>query len=350
MSDLTGKFTTLEEQLTAADFIRNELLNAMYSTIAAFDTDIATIRDNNATNARLILNALAFHSSCSTCPSVPLTSTPPMDTTTAESDEFCQRVQAFLAYVSRCCDYADNVGTLASVFTTGFVTSIIDQIRVDLSDSGIPYPGWMDTVVIAADGIDFVINRAIFGGGMHATFDPLLLDLQSAMYAAGSPSGAKSAYDAIVDASDSTGVANVLLKGVAYGDVVNYFLDPSSTPNLAPYDGTVCPNPGCYTVTSQLTTFGSDGTSSAIVWPGIIESTDHTPASYYTNRNVWAITNLVGWTYTCDIETEAVDNWAFSSTVIPAGVTHTFPNTDHAVIYKNGSSVEFTVVLCPPAL
>lgn len=348
MSDLTAKFETLEGQLTAADFIRAGVLDAMYLKLLDLETGLTTIQENNATNTRLLLNAIQANSPCETCPDVPLIGTPPSDATTAQDDEYCQRVQAFLEFINLCCNYADAVGTSSGVFTPGYITSIVGEIRTTMADASIPVPGWIDTLVLAADGVNYVVSRALLGGSTHDMFDPIREELLVAMYAGGSVSTSADSYYAGIDAADGLAAARPLLKGFGYGDVMNYFLDPASTPYLTPYDGGICSEAECVEVTSTLTGFASDGNGEAIVWPSPIVATNHTPAGYTTTQDVWATTNLIGWSYTCSVSTLCVENWAFSSTTIPGGVTHTFGNTDHAVIYNFPSSTPFTITLCPP--
>jgi hypothetical protein len=251
MSDLTAKFAALEDQLSAQAATTDGYIDTVEAKLQALFDELDTVIINNAANTQALLAAINQSSACADCPTTPLIGTPPVDDVTSVSEDFCKRVRAFLTFIDLCCTYADSVGTVSSAFTTGFFTAVIGEIRVTMDDSGIPVPGWIDSTVIAADGVNYVINRAILGGTTHEMFDPIRSSLQGAMFLAGSVDAASSAYLAGIDSADGLAAARPLLRGFAYGDVVNYFLDPASTPNLTPYDGTGCFPGSCVTIDSD---------------------------------------------------------------------------------------------------
>ena len=349
MSDLTAKFTALEEQLATQAAVTDGYIDTVEAKLQLLADNLDTIIINNAANTRALLNAMNQAQACATCPTTPLIGTPPTDATTSETSEYCQRVQAFLTFIDLCCTYADAVGDLPSAFSTGYVTSIVDEIRVTMDDEGIPYPGWLDTVAIAAAGVNYVINRAILGGSTHAMFDPIRETLQAAMYAAGSVSGSLSAYNAGIAAADGLAAARPVLNGVAYGDVANYFLDPSSTPNLTPYDGGICGSGGCIELTSTLTTYPGSAMGQAIWWEGDFNGSNCTPASYCADGPAWLDENRVGWTITAHGPCDVYHNWNFASTHLEADEVLELPDTNFMAIQNYPSTTPFSITLCPPA-
>jgi len=251
MTTLTEKFTALEAALAAQAATTDGYIDTVEAKLQALFDEMDIIIINNASNTKALLAAINQSSACSTCPTMPLIGTPPVDDETAVSEDFCKRVRAFLTYIDLCCTYADAVGDVSSAFSTGYVTAVIGGIQAAMDDSGIPVPGWLDTIAIAADGVNYVINRAILGGSTHEMFDPIRSAIQGAMFVAGAVNAASDAYMAAIDTASGLAAARPLLKGVAFGDVVNYFLDPASTPNLTPYDGTGCFPGSCVTIDSD---------------------------------------------------------------------------------------------------
>ena len=251
MTTLTEKFTALETQLNDdADEAVSQRASIL-STLEDIQTGLANINADMLAMKNALLGAVTASGSCNPCPTSPLMGTPPITDTSPIDDEHCQRVQALLHVIGLMCDYAD-AATAISIFTPSYINTAIDEIKTATSDSGIPAPGWIDAVTIAADGVNFIINRALLGGGAHASFDPLVSDLQSAIYDAGSPSDAKAAYDTIIAGSDGLAASIPLLKGLGYSDLFNYFLDSTTTPNLDGYEGAICGiAPGCVFVASQ---------------------------------------------------------------------------------------------------
>jgi len=347
MSDLTGKFSVLEAELTEQAETAETTRGNIYALLGAMADTIEAMNNNNAVNTRLLLNAINQSSACSTCPTGPIIGTPPIDTSTPESDEFCQRVQAFLTFIALCCTYADGVGDLSAAFTTGFVTAVVDEIRGTMDDPGIPDPSWLDTLVLAADGVNFVINRAILGGSTHETFDPVRFDIQNAMFVSGSPEAAQQAYYDGIDAAEGLGASRPLLKGFAYGDVVNYFLDPSTEPNLTSFDGDVCAPPGCVDFLSQAVTLSCGGSSGIIVWDTPFVGINDNGASCTAPLGVWTNTTLNGYTITPTADVRFFSS-AGGHVDINAGTSYVVDfETNHAAIVYLSGELPFTATLCP---
>lgn len=250
MSDLTDKFTTLEGQLATQHTAVIGGLDDILNRLDAVNVGIDLLINNNATNTKLLLNAIAASAACSPCPVPPIAGTPPVTTPGSINANWCRRVQAFLAVIDLFATYADSLGELANAFTPGFVTGIIEEIRTTTGDSGIPVPGWIDTLTIASAGVNFIVNRALLGGSLHASFDPIRDDLQAALFASGNASEAKSAYDAGIDLAPGLAASQPLLKQLGFSDLMNHFFDPASSPVVDGYNGTVCGAFACYTFTN----------------------------------------------------------------------------------------------------
>jgi len=248
---LTEKFAAIEAQLNDDADEAVSQRASIISTLEDIQTGLANINADMLAMKNALLGAVTAAGSCNPCPTSPLMGVPPITDTSPIDEDHCKRTQALLHVISLMCDYAD-AATAVSIFTPSYINTAIEEIQTATSDSGIPAPGWIDAVTIAADGVNFIINRALLGGGAHASFDPLVSDLQSAIYSAGSPSDAKAAYDTIIDGSGGLAASIPLLKGLGYSDLFNYFLDSSTTPNLDGYSGGICGiAEGCFFVASQ---------------------------------------------------------------------------------------------------
>lgn len=350
MTTLTEKFTALEEQLAAQAATTDSYIDTTEAKLQLIADELDTQTVNNAANTRAILNALLGSNPCNDCPSVPIIGEPPITAPQPINADKCKRVQAFLHTMSLFADIADASGTIATVFTPGFITASVEQVRIWTDDSGIPIPGWLDSVAIAADGVNFVVNRALFGGGAHEVLDPLLVSLQAALYAADSPSDAKSTYDAMIDSGDGLAAAKPLLKGIAFGDLVNYFLDPSSTPNLTGYDGSVCGlPPGCLEFTNEdcITQSTEDGPKVIPDWTiyGLPIDTNFGHDNY-----VWVLGNWRGWSWTITDNGAAVyhgDTHGHQTGTDLTGTWTTAIDEVEAITFV--SSASFTLEFCPPA-
>jgi hypothetical protein len=351
MTTLTEKFTALEEQLTSDHNEEQTALDNIYALLGSMSDTLTTIQDNNATNTRLLYDAIVSSNACNTCPSVPISGTPPITDAQGETGNFCKRVQALLHVVSLFCTYADDVGTLSSAFSTGFITSIIDQVRLDTDDSGIPYPAWLDTLAIAADGVNFVINRTLLGGGAHATFDPIQSTLQADMFAAGSASAAQSAYNDDVDGTSGLAASKPLLKAFLYGDLVNYFLDPSSTPNLTGYSATACGEveDTCIDlprVVAHSSAFGTD--FGCIQWPtGWPTRTLYARNSDTLSLPVVLVADLTGYTFTPHGGNASIQDQSGATTAMSGGA-YAFTGAETELLITILSGV--TGTFCGPDL
>lgn len=349
MSDLTEKFTALEAQIDDDANEAHSQRASILSTLEDIQTGLSNINSDMLLMKSALIQAIGQSAACADCPTSPLIGGTPTDTPTTGNDVFCQRVNAFLAFISLCCDYADALGTLSSAFTPGFVTTTIEEIRVTLSDSGIPIPGWLDTIAIAADGVNFIINRALFGGGARASFDEVKDAIKSTMFVAGSAAGAQAAYISGIDSSTGLSASKPLLKAFAFGDVVNYFLDPSSEPELAAYSGTDCYPSDCITLTSTLTTYPGSVQGQAIWWVSPFTGSNCTPAAYCADGPAWLPADMANWTIIAHSSIDVFGIYNLPATAMVDGDVLVLGSTSYMAIQNYPSTTPFTVTLCPPA-
>lgn len=245
MSDLNDKFVTLEGLLADQNTAILAALSTLQSTQDTMQTTLTALNDNQATNARLLLNAIGNISACTPCP-LPSLTTPPLGTTTPGiSNDACKRVQAFLHAVETILTYGDyliNGGLFAS--PSNINDMIAQAIDVLENPDTTPLPSWTEVVVIAADVASWIVNNLVNGDTFVGDFTPLESDLQDAMFNAGNVAAIKAAYMSTIDASSTRGYAKPVFKQIAYDALFTYYFDPSTTPNLTGYSGTVCTGVG----------------------------------------------------------------------------------------------------------
>jgi len=326
MSDLTAKFNALEIQLEAADAAMQVDLNAIRAQLELVNTQLDTQTINNAANTLAIINALNASAACNPCPVPPIMGSPPVTTPGSINANWCQRVQAFLAVIDLFADYADSLGTLSNAFTPGFVTGIIEEIRTTTGDSGIPVPGWIDTIQIAADGVNFIVNRALLGGSLHASFDPIKDDLRAALFATSSASAAKSAYDAGIDLAPGLAASQPLLKGLGFSDLMNHFFDPASSPVVGSYNGSLCGSFSCYTLDETQYLTQSTETGPKVIPDWTVYGLTITTNSGHDNP-IWIAGNYRGWTWEITNNTSVVYHTDVFGFEDGFELTGTWPNT-----------------------
>jgi hypothetical protein len=304
MSDLTDKFTTLEDEIAGNHTAMMAALSDVNDTLGVINSNLETINSNASLNTQLLLSAISANGQCATCPEGPLLPQAPITDINPIDSEKCQRTQAFLHVIELFCGYADNPSVVSSAFTPAFFTAIIGEVRTATSDSGIPVPGWVDSIVIASDGVNYLVNKAILGGSVSADFASLKSTLQSVIWTAGSPADVKSIFDDTVQGSSAGGAAKALLKGFAFNDLVNYFFDSGSSPVVSGYDGGICSFlPGsCFEMASQAVVvtvpgFGTITRHAIASWPGglVTQDSDLLGNGYSANQVI--VGDLYGYTF-----------------------------------------------------
>lgn len=241
MSDLTGKFAALEEQLEAADAAMQVDLNAMRSELEFLNAQIDTLNLNGAANARAILAALAANSPCTTCPPTDLT-VPPVDgTLNPINEDKCKRSQAFVHALLEFATATDVLSAFSIPFNTQLVLDAVDQVITSLAN-GDPTPGmsWAEASNFVNEAIFYGLGNFLVGDTLVGFISELAFEIRDATYSAGSPGEAKTAYEAVIDASSVPSYAKGLLKALAWNELYTFYFDPDSDVNLTGYAGDAC--------------------------------------------------------------------------------------------------------------
>lgn len=356
MSDLTAKFEALEEQLDAADAATQAKLIAMQEALDLINAQLDTQTINNAANTRYLANALAQNNPCVDCGGTSLVVPPTDGTGVLPSVDTCKRVKAFLHAMGEVFTVLDVMSTFGVGFNTSIITEAFNEVIVALANSDTtPMPSFPEMVQIVGDGVSFIATNILVGHSLSELFSALVPDMIKPMFAGGSASGAQSAYDSIIDASDYSIWEKRLLQHSAYNELFSYYFDSGSTPNLAGYDGTTCETPlhsitECTVLTAVADNWGYG--DYYLILPAI-------PHAYY----FYAIPgDFYGWTFELltggggggvvfgHFESAGAESPTF--TIIVDGIAHLF--TDHSTalyirtLYTPGGFIPFTVRVCPP--
>lgn len=244
MSDLSAKFAALTSDINANEAAANidrDLTNTKLQALLDF---LDIINENNAANTKAILAAMGQTGTCFPCPT-PSVVVPPISTTPLPvNEDACKRAQAFLHAIQSILDAMDTMQSFNVIGTYNVVADAISEIIGGIiSGSTPPLPSFPEAVNIVGDYVSYAGERVFSGIGLVEQFSPLVATLRNVLYSAGSGSAAISAYSASIDASSASNGAKLLFKALAYSSLASYYFDPSSTPDLTGYDGSVCTLP-----------------------------------------------------------------------------------------------------------
>jgi hypothetical protein len=400
MSDLTGKFTTLEAQLssqhtevinglnsilaalgappsgpvtTLDDVITaigqtNSLLTAIHTDMNSYLLGIFNTLDTMNNNASLNAQRLFTFLLQTTCPcdtTVPLLppdlSTTPISATDAAK---CQRIQYFIdlfrSWVITTAVFIGDNGSISSYEINVLLASTLADVSIT---TGQLYGGMPTTT---RDGIISLITQAIATLGASAVngglFDAIndtanLNAMRQALYGADNASAGRTA---LIDALEP------LISEPFFGIIVSMFY--SAWPNdiysdvpavdASGYDGTICaPASECITLDSSGISFtppGEPPTQQGIIWPSSFETAANTAPgqSFVASANVFLIGNWAGGTLVTDTTATTVyvimGGDTPNNALVP-GVTYTLPTTAFVRI-SSGNTTPFTVTFCPPLL
>jgi hypothetical protein len=258
MTDLQAKFDALESQLTTQNTAIVDGMTYIATLLNGLDTTLTALNNNQAANTRYILNALAQIDPCVDCaeqtPIVPpiTGSAPPID------EDKCKRVQAMLATVGA---FADGYTTLQSynvVATVNVVNNAITAVISGISGvDTVPLPSFPEAVNLVGDYLSSVGTHIFDSSTPDASWAVALPGMLELLYAASTPADMQAAFAGQIDAADIPAADKLLLKGTAYNALWSYMFDPASTPDLTPYDGSICgSDPVCMDIVSQFTPYG----------------------------------------------------------------------------------------------
>jgi len=357
MSDLTDKFTTLEGQLADQAEATAAQLAAIQAALDFINTQLDTMTVNNAANTKYLANALAQNNPCVDCGDTSLVVPPTDDTTTGQTEELCKRVQAFLHAMEQVYTALDVMSTFGVGFSTAILTSAYNEVITALANSDTtPMPSFPEAVQIVGDGISYIASNVLVGDTLVGLFTPLYFELLKPMFVAGNAAGAQVVYNGVIDGTDYGIFEKPLLKHAAYNSLYSYYFDPTSTPNLAGYDGSIC-----FTAIPDITEC-MEFTSTDYVIPGVgtFQAVQAPPMS---GTYPWAMTgDIYGFTIAMTVGESGGDHSAVYS--IYGGVEHLLFNigigsgpqtvTEHTTVFSirthtsEFSTNHWTCEICPP--
>jgi hypothetical protein len=241
MSDLTAKFTALEEQLATQSEATLTAIAAINTAFGLLNDQIDTLNLNGAANTRYLLAALAANNPCADCGAPSFVVPPTDDTSRTQDEELCKRVQAFLHAMQAVYTVLDTMSAFGIGFSTTILTDAFNEVITALANGDTtPLPSFPEAVQIVGDGISYIADNVFVGHTLSSLFSALVLDMVTPMFNAGNASGAQEAFDTIIDGSSYTTFEKRLLEHAAYNELYSYYFDPASDPNLTGYDGTAC--------------------------------------------------------------------------------------------------------------
>jgi hypothetical protein len=244
MADLSAKFTALESQLTTEHTATQTSLAAVQASLDAINTLLDTLDINGAVNTRALLAAISANSPCVDCGSTSLVVPPTSVGDTPQTEELCKRVQAFLHAMGNVYTALDVMSAFGVGFSLSVLTSAYNEVITALANGDTtPTPSFPEAVQIVGDGISYIASNLLVGHTLVGLFAPLYFDLLKPMFRAGSASAAQTVYNGVIDGSGDTTFEIRLLEHAAYNALYSYYFDPTSTPNLTGYDGTLCFDP-----------------------------------------------------------------------------------------------------------
>lgn len=350
MSDLSAKFTALEEQLATQAATMGGYVDTVEVKLQAIFDELDLILVNNAANTKYLLAALGQTGACFPCPTPSIT-VPPIGTIpTSANSERCQRSQGIIATIHNILAAMDTLQSFNVIGTFNVLNDTISEVISGIvAGDTVPLPSFPETVNIVGDYISYAGERLFSGVGLIDQFSPLEASLLSAIAPQSTAEASRAQYESVIDASVASNGAKLLFKAVAYTALWSYYFDPDTTPDVSGFDGGACGFVECQDYTSTAVTLGGGGGYTAIVWLAPLTGTDHTAAGYPSDSNVWCLDNLLGYSITVHGAGVRIrSGYTDSPLDILDGDTVIFGSGEGAsVISLTGEA--FTAVLCPPA-
>lgn len=366
MSDLTAKFETLEDQLASQHSAMLEAIGEVNDVLSLLNTALDTLTNNNATNTRYLLQAIAQNGPCQDCEGQVI-AVPPIDTTTRPiNSDKCKRTQAFLNAMTGIFGVLDVMSAFSVPFQPGLIVDAVNQVITALGNADeTPTISFPESVQLVGDGINYIAGNLFVGDTLAELFAAEYFTLRDAIYSAVSASAAREAYNTIISGSSIPGYAQPVIIDAAYSALWSYYFDPASEPNLSGLDGSVCAlGPGgCYEFASTpyTSTVPSSGNGLAdefdVFSPiGPLATTGgtftFTPAIIYAGDLFgWTVTSLTaGVTVHYQHRAEAPDspNIITNNDFALESPLADTPISVHTGTFIFFSSDPFTIRLCPP--
>ena len=349
MSDLSAKFTALEEQLLASAEVTDGYIDTVEEKLQLLFDTLDVLNVNNAANTRAILQALAALDPCA-CAGTPTLIVPPPITTPIEANtELCQRIQAFLHTIQEFMVVLD----VASAFSVGLNFSLIlnsfNQVINDIeSGEDLPIISYPEAVNLVGVMINYIAGNLLVGSDLTTYFSSVILDLRDGMVTGTDAESMKALYDGVIDASDLPSYVKPVIKGAAYNAVYSYYFDPGTSPNLDGYDGGLCGFSECIGIDSSVVHAVGSGTNfNAIIWPSPFNATNTNSGSTW-DANVFCTDNLAGWTITATANVRIYELNGGTFNDLAANTLYTFNTTNRLIVYDAGNGTPFSAEICPP--
>lgn len=358
MTTLTDKFEAFEAQVAADAAATAAALADIQTALDFINAQLDTQTLNNAANTRYLLSALSQNSPCVDCEGASLVVPPTDDTATGQTEELCKRVQAFLHAMNGVYTALDVMSSFGIGFSTTLLTNALNEVITALSNSdATPLPSFPEAAQIVGDGVSYVASNLLVGHTLIGLFTPLYFDLLKPMFVAGNAAAAQSVYNGVIEGTDYGIFERRLLEHAAYNSLYSYYFDPTSTPNLAGYDGSIC-----FTAIPDITEC-TDFTSTDYVIPGVgtFQAVQSPPMS---GTYPWAMTgDIYGFSIEMVVGESGGDHSAVYS--IYGGVEHLLFNigigsgaqtvAEHTTVFSirthtsEFSANHWTCRVCPPS-
>ena len=350
MSDLTAKFSALESQINDDANEAQSQRASIEATLEGIDATLSNIEADLLLMKYQLLASLSQSDPCATCPPpsivIPLTS----GTTHPVDSDHCKRVQALIHALSAISEVIGAATDSGLFWTPSIIISGITEVITTLITGGsVPLPSLPEAAGLASGAIAYGVNNIVRGDGLQAQFDSVSPGLLSPLYSAVSPSAAQVTYASYLSTSGLPSDEITLLSRLGYNDLFSYYLDPSSSPDLSGYDGTICAFAGgCIDIIAETVNYADASDVYSIVWGDPFSASSDNGSGYTADATVWCLTSLTGYTFTPNASCRVFSTpGGFDD--LTAGTPYTFAGTDHATInsYAAGNH-PFTITLCPP--
>jgi len=351
MSDLTAKFGTLEDLITANETAANTDRDLTNTKLQSVIDELALMQASEVSFRASLLAAIGALDPCA-CSGTPTLIVPPVGTTPIPvNEELCKRIQAFLHTMTEIFTVLDA----ASAFTIGLNFSLIvnsfNQVVASIeSGSDLPVISYPEAVSLVGKMINYVALNILRGATLTGSFSSIVLDLRDALISSTSGSAAQVSYGTLVNASSLDSDIKDVINGAAYGALFSYYFDPDTSPNLSGYDGTVCGVIDCFELTSSASSVTCGGGVNAILWSSPFDQQFSDGAGCTSTDPVWTDTNLVGYTITVDANVRLFTGSGGFIDLVPATPVTVPTGTGKAAMILQSGSAPFHAELCPPVV
>lgn len=356
MSDLTAKFTALEEQLAAQASTMEGYVDTVEAKLQLINDNLAVLQENGAVNTRALLNAITASGGCIPC-ELPSLVVPPIVSGDNPVDvNKCKRTQAFLHAMEQVYTTADIISGFGIGWNPTLYTDAMSQVIAGFDTGDTPdTPSWPEANQIVNYAIEYGIGNFLVGETLSNYFSSIRNDAKNAIYSALDIDGDRSAYIGVLATSSIPGYAQNLLSALAYQNLWNYYFDPASTPNLSSFDGTDCLSIGSCQDWDGETPWVTNFAGTFLV--------RQPPFPYSPNPLTFSIGDFFGWTLTLTSYTGTGDikiSYYDTDDVFHAG--HDFVTLDESwtldfhtnaigvYMVVEGGIAEFHFAACPPGV